>query len=120
MQRGTTLIVLILAATLAACNGFPELVPVEEARRQPPRPLVEQTARVSPEPPAGLPAEIEAVGRTWVVAATDRQVPASAVRPAGTVAGRQVHVLTWDEPPYDMLLIATRPGVYAEYREARQ
>src|SRR5690606_20979341 len=74
MQRGTTLGVLILAAALAACNGFPDLVPVEVARTQPPEPLVEQTARVAAEPPAGLPVEITGVaGRDWMIAATEQR-----------------------------------------------
>ncbi|MFO7261195.1 MAG: hypothetical protein DIU52_008555 [bacterium] len=122
MQRGTTLGVLILAAALAACNGFPDLVPAEEARTRPPEPLVEQTARVLPEPPAGLPAEISGVaGRTWVIAARDQRLPASALRPAGlAVAGREVYVLTWDEPPYERLFVPSRPGVYVEYRELWQ
>jgi len=122
MQRRTTFGVLTLAAALAACNGFPDLVPAEEARNRPPKPLVEQTARVLPEPPAGLPAEIEGVaGRNWVVAAQDQRYPAAALRPAGlAVAGREVYVLTWDEPPYDRLLVPSQPGVYVEYRELRQ
>jgi hypothetical protein len=122
MQRGTTLGVLILSAALAACNGFPELVPVEEARARPPKPLLEQTARVLPEPPAGLPAEIAgAAGSKWVIAATEQRVPASALRPAGmAIAGRQAYVLTWDEPPYDRLLVPSEPGVYVEYRELQQ
>ena len=122
MQRGTSLGVLILTAALAACNGFPELVPEEVARTRPPEPLVEQATRVPPEPPAGLPREIEGVaGRNYVMAASEQRVPTSALRPAGmAVAGRQVYVLTWDEPPYDRLLVASRPGVYVEYRELWQ
>lgn len=121
MQRGTTLGVLILAAALAACNGFPDLVPVEVARTQPPEPLVEQTARVAAEPPAGLPAQITGVaGRDWIIAATEQRVPASALRQAGTVGGRPAYVLAWDEPPFSRLLVASRPGVYVEYREARR
>lgn len=121
MQRGTTLGVLILAAALAACNGFPDLVPVEVARTQVSQPLVEQTARIAAEPPAGLPAQITGVaGRDWIIAATEQRVPASALRQAGTVAGRPAYVLAWDEPPYDRLLLASRPGVYVEYREARR
>lgn len=119
MKRGTTLVVLIMAAAgLAACNGFPTLYPIEVARTKPPKPLVEETARVEPEAPAGVPREItDVAGRNWIVTAAERAVPATTLRPAGSVAARPIYVLSWDEPPYDRLFVPTRPGLYVEYRE---
>ncbi|HEX7089869.1 MAG TPA: hypothetical protein VF192_07015 [Longimicrobiales bacterium] len=122
MEKRTAIAVLILAAAGAAgCNGFPTPIPVEEARTQPPKPLVEQTSRVPTEPPAGLPLEIPGIaGRDWMITATRHTVPASALRPAGSVGARPVYTFAWDEPPYDRLLVPAAPGVYAEYREVWQ
>jgi len=122
MERRTAIAVLIFtAAGVAGCNGFPTLIPAEEARVQPPKPLVQQTQRVPTEPPAGLPVEITGVaGRNWLITATRHTVPASALRPAGSAGARPVYTFAWDEPPYDRLLVPVTPGVYAEYREVWQ
>jgi hypothetical protein len=122
MERKTAIAVLIfVVAGLAGCNGFPTPIPAEEARVQPPKPLVEQTSRVPMEPPAGLPLEIMGVaGRNWIFASTQQAELGAALRQAGSVGGRPVYTFAWDEPPYDRLLVPVMPGVYAEYREVWQ
>lgn len=111
------------AMFMTGCSaiGLEPLEPLrehEEARYAVPKPLVEQTARLAPEPPLGLESYVvEAGGQRWQATATEYAVPSSFVRPVGTAGALQLNAFAWDQPPYDRLLASTPHGFYVEFSE---
>lgn len=111
-------VVALAVLAVAGCEeSKTQLLPLEAAKYKPPKSVAEQTVPPAPEPVAERP--IEVAGRLYQPWAAEHQLPERNLRQVGTVEGRPVYALAWDDPPYDRLLIPApgRPGVWQELVE---
>lgn len=104
---------------LAGCKdvGLEGLnTPLEEATHAPPQ----QPSVVMME---GGTAAAEHVGpvrvgnQRWIPGGPPIEMEEAAVQSVGSAAGRIFYAFTWDEPPYDRLLVPARDGEWQEYME---
>ncbi len=123
-MRRTVRIAASAAAVLAlgACQNmgasYAVNQPLEQADSELALPLLEQTARIEPTPPPGIPAAIEVDSTTWVPSATSfENVTEADLTSVGSVQGQTVYALKWDAAPYDRLLTRTPDGRFQEYRQ---
>ena len=108
---------------LAGCEeSKTELLPHEEARTRPPKPVVRQETDLVAAPVPGPAREISRepvqVGdRFWLASGVEYRIPVESLRPAGTSAGLSFYAMRWDEAPYDRLFTALEPGAWMQYLE---
>lgn len=108
------------AMYLSGCSAIglealEDLRELEEAKYALPKPVVQPTVRLAPQPPEGIEGRVfEVNDRLWQATATEYALPTSFVRPVGTVEGVQLNAFAWDQPPYDRLLASTPHGFYLE------
>jgi hypothetical protein len=103
MNRGKMLALGAVAALLSACNGWPDTVPFDQARKQPEK---YPTYAAS----AGHPVEFYAGNRRFLVLPGEvnlRTAPTAAVSASG--AG-SVFSLRGDEAPYSSLFVRAADG----------
>lgn len=120
--RSAALAFAVLA--LVACQDMgvqkAENLPLEVARTQGPKPLVQQTMQISREPPTDEADEpIQIAGQWWQTSAAVYALPVANVRPVGSAGAVIFYALAWDSPPYDRLLVQERPGAWRELLEVR-
>ncbi|NIP83255.1 MAG: hypothetical protein GWM90_30130, partial [Gemmatimonadetes bacterium] len=100
MKRGIAVAALAVL-TLAGCSdvGLAGNVPLTDAMRAPPPPLV---AQVHPPREAGH-AGVMLGGSRWVDSGLPLEIPARDLREVGAGHGHALYALRWDEPPFDRI-----------------
>jgi hypothetical protein len=110
-------VVLFAAVALAGCQTKGENLPLEVAMYRVITPDVPERVQVIPPAPAPLPEEVVRVGSgLWQVGFRQYQLPRRAVQPVGSAAGLTFYALSWDNMPFDRLLVE-QPGRPGEFRE---
>jgi hypothetical protein len=120
MSVGYRLGAAVLAAVaLGACHPKGHNVPLEEAMNHVSRPVIQERVRVRPAPEPMPQEPIAIAGGEWIATSTTYTLPARYVRPIGTSGGLNFYVLSWDDEPFDRLLVPsrTRPGHWVEFAE---
>lgn len=112
MRRIGGWIVLGGVVLCAACNGFPDPMPIVDAERKAEKyPTYDQSAAAP---------VLSVDGQRWLVlpGATVVSTP-SAFRPLTADAGGVLSAAAWDQPPYDALYVVTPNGRILRAEEIR-
>lgn len=107
--------VLALVA-LPGCYSRGENLPLEVAKYRVMTAEVQRPPAVTPAP-VNFPTEVMRVGTgLWQVGFRDYDLPQRSVRPVGSADSLTFYALSWDNEPFDRLLVPV-PGRPNRYRE---
>lgn len=116
--RTSAALALALIAVSACEPAKYQLLPLEVARERAPTPLVAETlVRPEPEPGTFEGAPVLVAGRYWQATATEFDIGTLEARPVATLDGVTFNALSWDDQPFDRLLVraAADPGLWREF-----